>query len=91
MGCDKWEKLILLAEREKNTAKSLEFREKLVECVVYTLQEKVNRGKIRDVDNLIKYGREMAKKFAIEELNFHLSLLEKQIEKVGQRKTAQTK
>lgn len=33
--CSKWERLIEKAEREGNKGKSLEFREKLVECIVY--------------------------------------------------------
>lgn len=91
--CGKWEKLITWAEKEGNSAKALEFREKLAECIVYTAMEKARKGDLAEAEALVKYGREAAKKFGIEELSFHLSLIEKEIEKKRERRkaVAQTK
>ncbi|MEM0484084.1 MAG: hypothetical protein QW434_05240 [Pyrobaculum sp.] len=90
--CGKWERLITWAEKEGNSYKALEFKEKLVECIVYTALEKVRRKKLAEAEELIKYGREVAKKFAIEELNFHISLIEKEVAKIRERRKAvQTK
>jgi len=68
----------------------LEFKEKLVECVVYTAQEKVSKGKLREAEELLKYGKDVAKRLGIEELSFHISLLERKIAKVRERRKAQT-
>lgn len=86
--CARWERLIAWAEKEGNTAKALEFKEKLVECVVYTAYEKARRGKLKELSEILKYGREVAKKYAIEELAFHLSLIEKEAEKIRERRKA---
>jgi hypothetical protein len=42
--CGRWERLIAWAEKEGNSYKALEFKEKLVECIVYTAQEKISRA-----------------------------------------------
>jgi hypothetical protein len=88
--CSKWERLITWAEREGNSAKALEFKEKLVECIVYTAYERVRRKKLDEAEELIKYGRDVAKKFAIEELSFHLSLIEKEVAKIRERRKVAT-
>ncbi len=87
--CTRWERLVSWAEKEGNSYKALEFKEKLVECVVYTAQEKVSKGKLREAEELLKYGKDVAKRLGIEELNFHISLLEKKIAKVRERRKAQ--
>jgi len=87
--CTRWERLISWAEKEGNSYKALEFKEKLVECIVYTAQEKVSKGRLREAEELLKYGRDVAKRLGIEELSFHISLLEKEIAKVRERRRAQ--
>ncbi|MFN3804722.1 MAG: hypothetical protein ACK4SY_06675 [Pyrobaculum sp.] len=89
--CAKWEKLAALAERGGNSHKALEFKEKLVECIVYTAQEMIRRGKIKDAAQVIKYGKEAASRLAIEELNFHISLMEKEMAKILERRKVQTR
>jgi len=90
--CSKWENLIVWAEKGGNSYKALEFKEKLVECIIYTATEKVKKKKLDEAEELLKYGKDMAKKFNIEELNFHIALLEKEIVKIRQRRAqAQTK
>ncbi|ADN51086.1 hypothetical protein [Vulcanisaeta distributa] len=87
--CSRWEKLIEKAEREGNKEKALEFREKLVECVVYTAQELIARGRSRDLDEaeeLLKYGEEVGNKLGINELLFHVNLLRKRIEEKRERR-----
>ncbi|GAB6946880.1 hypothetical protein JCM16161A_10100 [Vulcanisaeta sp. JCM 16161] len=87
--CSKWEGLIEKAEREGNKEKALEFREKLVECVVYTAQELIARGRSRDLDEaeeLLKYGEEVGNKLGINELLFHVNLLRKRIEEKRERR-----
>lgn len=86
--CSKWEKLVTWAEKEGNVAKALEFKEKLVECVVYAAYEKVRKKRLDEAEELIKHGRDLAKKFAIEELSFHLSLIEKETAKIRERRKA---
>jgi hypothetical protein len=68
----------------------LEFKEKLVECIIHTAQEKVRKGKLREAEELLKYGKDVAKRLGIEELSFHISLLEKEIAEVRERRKAQT-
>jgi hypothetical protein len=87
--CTRWERLVSWAEKEGNSYKALEFKEKLVECVVYTAQEKVSKGKLREAEELLKYGKDVAKRLGIEELSFHISLLERKIAKVRERRKAQ--
>jgi hypothetical protein len=90
--CSRWERLIAWAEKEGNSYKALEFKEKLVECIVYTAQEKIIKGKLREAEELLKYGKDVAKRLGIEELSFHISLLERQAaEKRERRKAAQEK
>lgn len=50
--CARWERLIAWAEKSGNTQKTLEFKEKLVECVVYTALEKVKKGRIKEAEEL---------------------------------------
>ncbi|MEM1732985.1 MAG: hypothetical protein QXT46_00490 [Pyrobaculum sp.] len=86
--CARWERLIAWAEKSGNTQKTLEFKEKLVECVVYTALEKVKKGRIKEAEELLKYGREVAKELGIEELFFHISLIEKEISKKKEKRKA---
>lgn len=88
MSCSRWERLIDWAARNKNEYKMLEFKEKLVECIVYTVQEKVARRRIRDIDELVEYGRNVARKYGIEELEFHLERLVRKIEEIRRRSAA---
>jgi hypothetical protein len=78
------------AEKGGNSHKALEFKEKLAECIIYTAQEKVRKGKLREAEELLKYGKDVAKRLGIEELSFHISLLEKKIAEVRERRKAQT-
>ncbi|ADY02441.1 hypothetical protein VMUT_2245 [Vulcanisaeta moutnovskia 768-28] len=87
--CSRWERLIEKAEREGNKEKALEFREKLVECVVYMAQGLIARGRSRDLDEaeeLLKYGDEVGNKLGINELLFHVNLLRKKIEEKRERR-----
>ena len=87
--CSKWERLIEKADREGNKEKALEFREKLVECIVYTAQELIARGRSRDLDEaeeLLKYGEDVGNKLGINELLFHVNLLRKRIEEKRERR-----
>jgi PIN domain nuclease of toxin-antitoxin system len=88
--CTRWERLVSWAEKEENSHKALEFKEKLVECIIYTAQEKVRKGKLREAEELLKYGKDVVKRLGIEELSFHISLLEKEIAEVRERRKAQT-
>ncbi|WP_069806626.1 hypothetical protein [Vulcanisaeta thermophila] len=90
MRCSDWERLINEAERSGNREKALEFREKFVECIVYTAQELIARGRTRDLveaENLLNYGEDVGRKLGINELLFHIGLLRKRIEeKRGRRR-----
>lgn len=88
--CARWERLVAWAEKNGNKEKALEFKEKLVECIVYTATEAVKRGRVRDAEDLLKYGKDVAKKLGIEELAFHISLIEKEIAKRRERRKAAT-
>ena len=87
--CARWERLVAWAEKEGNKWKALEFKEKLVECLVYTAAERVKKGKLGEAEELLKYGRDVAKRLGIEELSFHISLLEREIAKIRERRKAQ--
>jgi hypothetical protein len=87
--CSKWEKLIELAEKEGNKEKVLEFKEKLVECIVYTAQELIARGRSVDLDyaeELLKYGEDVGKRLGIGELDFHVNLLRNRISEKRERR-----
>ena len=89
IACSRWEKLIEKVERDGNKEKSLEFREKLVECIVYTAQELITRGRSRDLDEaeeLLKYGEDVGNKLGINELLFHVNLLRRRIEEKRERR-----
>ncbi|MEZ0319317.1 MAG: hypothetical protein ABWK05_04900 [Pyrobaculum sp.] len=87
--CVRWERLVVWADKEGNKQKALEFKEKLVECIVYTATERVRKGRLKEAEELLKYGRDVAKRLGIEELSFHISLLEKEIARVRERRKAQ--
>jgi len=86
MSCRRWERLIEWAARNENKQKELEFKEKLVECIVYSIQERIARRRLKDVDALIDYGRALARKYGIEELDFHIDRLTKEVEEVRRRR-----
>lgn len=77
---------MLWAEKGRNQGKALEFKERLVECVVYTAQELVRRRRLSEAEEVMAEGREYAKRYGIEELEFHLSLLEREVEAVRRRR-----
>ncbi|CCC80733.1 hypothetical protein [Thermoproteus tenax] len=91
MACERWERLMAWAEREGNKAKALEFKEKLVECIVYQVQSLIAERRLDDAETLIKQGREVANKYAIEELSFHLDLNERRIKSIRERRAAAAK
>ena len=87
--CIKWEKLIEHAEKNNNKEKSLEFKEKLVECIVYTAQELIARGRSKDLERaeeILKYGEDVGNRLGIKELSFHINLLRKKIEEKKERR-----
>ncbi|MEZ0248580.1 MAG: hypothetical protein ABWJ97_04845 [Thermoproteus sp.] len=86
MACEKWERLMQQAERQGNAAKALELKEKMVECIVYQVQSLVAERRLDEAEALIKQGRELAKKYGIEELSFHLGLNEKRIGEIRERR-----
>ncbi len=88
MACEKWERLMQLAERQNNKAKALEFKEKLVECLVYQTQSLIAERRLDEAEELIKQGRDLAKKYGIEELSFHLDLNERKIKEIRERRAA---
>ena len=79
------------AEKQGNKAKALEFKEKLVECIVYQVQSLVAERELDEAEALIKQGRDIAKRYGIEELAFHLDLNERKIKAIRERRAkAQT-
>ncbi len=91
MACERWERLMQWAEKQGNKAKALEFKEKLVECIVYQVQSLVAERELDEAEALIKQGRDIAKRYGIEELAFHLDLNERKIKAIRERRAkAQT-
>lgn len=88
MACEKWERLMQSAERQNNKTKALEFKEKLVECLVYQVQSLIAERKLDEAEELIKQGRDIAKRYGIEELSFHLDLNERRIKEIRERRAA---
>lgn len=80
--CHRWENLYNWAIEQGNQAKALEFKEKLVECIVYSLQQLVVEKELDDVEELMEYGWEVAKKYNIPELEFHLRLIQEEIDRI---------
>lgn len=80
---------MLKMEREGNTYKALEFKERLVECIVYTLQELVARGDLKAARKFLERGEEIAARYNIRELAFHLSLNRKRMEEIEAKRRAQ--
>ncbi len=81
--------MIEWADREGNREKSLEFREKLVECIVYTVQGLIARGRSGDLDEaeeILKYGEDVGKRLGINELLFHINILRRRIEERRERR-----
>jgi len=42
--CTRWERLVSWAEKGGNSHKALEFKEKLVECIIYTSTGEGHKG-----------------------------------------------
>ncbi len=82
LTCSRWENLYNKALKDGNELKALEFKEKLVECIVYTLQHLVAEKEIDEAERLMEYGREVAKKYGISELSFHLDLIQAEINRI---------
>ncbi|AEA13345.1 hypothetical protein TUZN_1885 [Thermoproteus uzoniensis 768-20] len=90
MVCERWERLMQQAERQGNKGKALEFKEKLVECLVYQTRSLVAERRLDEAEALIKQGRDVAKKYGIEELSFHLDLAEREIKAIRERRAKAT-
>jgi len=80
--CNRWENLYKWALDQGNELKALEFKEKLVECIVYSLWHLVREKELDEAEELLKYGHEVAKKYNIPELEFHLSLIEEEVNRI---------
>ena len=80
--CNRWENLYRLALEQGNEVKALEFREKLVECIVYSLWNLVREKELTEAESLFRYGMEVAKKYNIPELEFHLGLIRDEINRI---------
>ncbi len=80
--CNRWENLYRLALEQGNEVKALEFREKLVECIVYSLWNLVREKELAEAESLFRYGMEVAKKYNIPELEFHLGLIQDEINRI---------
>ncbi len=80
--CNRWENLYRLALEQGNEVKALEFREKLVECIVYSLWNLVREKELTEAESLFRYGMEVAKKYNIPELEFHLGLIQDEINRI---------
>ncbi len=82
ISCTRWERLYNLALQNGNKEKALEFKEKLVECIVYSLWHLVREKELREAAELMKYGREVSEKYNIPELKFHLDLIQDEINRI---------
>jgi len=73
--CRQWERKLEQAVKANNAANQLKFKEKLVECIVYTarLMIREDEDAYRDIVN---YGMEVAKKYNIPEVEYHLKIIE---------------
>ncbi len=80
--CTRWERLYQHALQSGNKEKALEFKEKLVECIVYSLWHLVREKELRDAEELVKYGLEIAEKYEISELKFHIGLIQEEISRI---------
>ena len=89
--CSRWEELMLRMEGEGNAYKALEFKEKLVECIVYTLQEHVAKGDLKTARMYLERGEEVAQKYNIPELAFHIALNRKRVEDIAARRRQATR
>lgn len=73
--CRQWEAKLEYAIKTNNAFNQLKFKEKLVECIVYTarLMIKHDKDAYREI---INYGLEVAKKYNIPEVEYHLKIIE---------------
>ena len=76
--CRRWENLYNWAMQNGNQLKALEFKEKLVECVVYSLEQA--RRLDEEAKALIEYGLDAARRLGIPELEFHVNRLRRRLE-----------
>jgi len=81
--CRRWENLYNWALTQGNQFKALEFKEKLVECIVYSLEQA--RRLDDEAKSLIEYGLDVAKRLNIPELEFHVDRLRKRLEERERR------
>ncbi|KUO85499.1 MAG: hypothetical protein RXQ56_05230 [Thermoproteus sp.] len=86
MVCERWERLMQHAERQGNREKALGLKEKLVECLVYRMRSLIAERRLDEAEALIKQGRDLAKRYGIEELSFHLDLGEREIRAIRERR-----
>ncbi|OYT25551.1 MAG: hypothetical protein B6V02_03360 [Thermoprotei archaeon ex4572_64] len=82
VNCRRWENLYSKALSDGNNEKALEFKEKLVECIVYSISSLLAEKNLRKVNELMEYGMEVSRKYNIPELEFHLKLAQKEIERI---------
>ena len=87
--CKRWEDLYNWALQNNNPGKALEFKEKLVECIVYTAQTLIAQKELDEAEELLEYGKEVAKKYNIFELDFHINLLMKEINRIRELRRKQ--
>ncbi len=80
--CTRWENLYKWAVEQGNELKALEFKEKLVECIVYSLWHLVREKELSEAEELLKYGYDVAKRYNIPELEFHLGLVQEEINRI---------
>ncbi len=80
--CSRWERLYQHALQSGNREKALEFKEKLVECIVYSLWSLVRDKELKLAEELVKYGLEVADKYEIPELKFHIGLIQEEIARI---------
>ncbi len=82
VSCRRWENLYNKAVSDGNNEKALEFKEKLVECIVYSINSLLAEKNLREINELMEYGMEVSRRYNIPELEFHLKLAQKEIERI---------
>jgi len=86
VDCSKWERMLRDGD--------LNLKERLIECIVYSTQELISRGKSSDLEEaeaLLRYGEEVSRKYNIVELTFHTQLLRKKLEEKRARRRSGNK
>ncbi len=80
--CVRWENKLNTAIKENNQFQQLKFREKLAECIVYTARSLISEREFDELDELMKYGLDIAKKYNMPELEFQLKLIDEERQRV---------